>query len=545
MNEPNLIQFLLNIAGAAALLIWAVRLVRTGVERGFSNLLKSWLKQSTNNRLLAAFSGMGAAIFLQSSTAVAVLVSNFFAKNNLAAATGIAILLGADLGSAIVTQILMVRMSFLTPLLLLVGVWMFLRSKGSSTRQIGRIIIGLSLIFVSLDMLRMATGPVVANPGTQLVIEYLSRDLLVAFIIGAGFAWIIHSSVAAVLLFVTLAAQSILPVSAASIMILGANFGGALIAYILTLEAPINSRRIIFANLVLRGGGAVLASIFIINTPEVIGLVGSGPAQQTLNIHLIFNLSLLILALPFVGLVNKLLSQFMLESLNGSDSIKNISTLDPAALNRPQRGLDCAARELLGIGQKIEQMLISVKPLYNSWDSGTAKIIKSQDKTIKLMHLDVKLYLAKLGKIGLDEDQSTRSMELAAISSSFDAASSAIASNMLSLARRLENKGLHFSKKGSKEINDFSDRILSNVQLALNVMMNQNPGEAEELVAAKDKIRTVEQKLQRQHIGRLREGLAESIETSNIHQETLRALKQINTSFCIVGYSILSKSDDI
>ena len=545
MNEPNLIQFLLNIAGAAALLIWAVRLVRTGVERGFSNLLKSWLKQSTNNRLLAAFSGMGAAIFLQSSTAVAVLVSNFFAKNNLAAATGIAILLGADLGSAIVTQILMVRMSFLTPLLLLVGVWMFLRSKGSNTRQIGRIIIGLSLIFVSLDMLRMATGPVVANPGTQLVIEYLSRDLLVAFIIGAGFAWIIHSSVAAVLLFVTLAAQSILPVSAASIMILGANFGGALIAYILTLEAPINSRRIIFANLVLRGGGAVLASIFIINTPEVIGLVGSGPAQQTLNIHLIFNLSLLILALPFVGLVNKLLSQFMLERLNGSDSIKNISTLDPAALNRPQRGLDCAARELLGIGQKIEQMLISVKPLYNSWDSGTAKIIKSQDKTIKLMHLDVKVYLAKLGKIGLDEDQSTRSMELAAISSSFDAASSAIASNMLSLARRLENKGLHFSKKGSKEINDFSDRILSNVQLALNVMMNQNPGEAEELVAAKDKIRTVEQKLQRQHIGRLREGLAESIETSNIHQETLRALKQINTSFCIVGYSILSKSDDI
>ncbi|MDC1445504.1 Na/Pi cotransporter family protein [Amylibacter sp.] len=545
MNEPNLIQFLLNVAGAAALLIWAVRLVRTGVERGFSNLLRNWLKQSTNNRLLAAFSGMGAAIFLQSSTAVAVLVSNFFAKNNLAAATGIAILLGADLGSAIVTQILMVRMSFLTPLLLLVGVWMFLRSKGSSTRQIGRIIIGLSLIFVSLDMLRMATGPVVANPGTQLVIEYLSRDLLVAFIIGAGFAWIIHSSVAAVLLFVTLAAQSILPISAASIMILGANFGGALIAYILTLEAPINSRRIIFANLVLRGGGAVLASIFIINTPEVIGFIGSGPAQQTLNIHLIFNFSLLILALPFVGLVNKLLSQFMLEKVNGSDSVKNISTLDPAALDRPQRGLDCAARELLGIGQKIEQMLISVKPLYNSWDSETAKIIKSQDKTIKLMHLDVKLYLAKLGKIGLDEDQSTRSMELAAISSSFDAASFAIASNMLNLASRLENKGLHFSKKGSKEINDFSDKILGNVQLALNVMMTQNPGEAEELVAAKDKIRIVEQKLQRLHIGRLREGLAESIETSNIHQETLRALKQINTSFCIVGYSILSKSNDI
>ncbi|MDC1292715.1 Na/Pi cotransporter family protein [Amylibacter sp.] len=545
MNEPNLIQFLLNIAGAAALLIWAVRLVRTGVERGFSNQLRNWLKQSTDNRILSAFSGMSAAIFLQSSTAVAVLISNFFSKNKLATASGIAMLLGADLGSAIVTQILMIKMSFLTPFLLLVGVSMFLRSKQTTYKQIGRIIIGISLIFVSLDMLRMATGPVVANPGTQLVIEYLSRDLLVAFIIGAGFAWIIHSSVAAVLLFVTLTAQSILPVLAASIMILGANFGGALIAYVLTLEAPINSRRIIFANLILRGGGAMIASIILINASFLIGNLGANPAQQTLNIHLIFNLLLLILTLPLAGLADKVLSKFMLQKINPADNLNNITTLDPSALERPQRGLDCASRELLGIGQKIEQMLTNVKPLYDNWDTEIAKTIKAQEKAIKLMHLDVKLYLARLGKSGLDEEQSSRSMELAAISSNFDAASSAIGSNMLSLARRLENKGLKFSKKGSREINDFSDRILSNVQLALNVMMNQNPGEAEELVNAKDEVRSLEQKLQRQHIARLREGLAESIETSNIHQETLRALKQINTSFSIVGFSILSKSNNL
>ena len=411
MNEPNLIQFLLNIAGAAALLIWAVRLVRTGVERGFSNLLRNWLKQSTDNRILSAFSGMSAAIFLQSSTAVAVLISNFFSKNKLATASGIAMLLGADLGSAIVTQILMIRMSFLTPLLLLIGVSMFLRSKQTTNKQIGRIIIGISLIFVSLDMLRMATGPVVANPGTQFIIEYLSRDLLVAFIIGAGFAWIIHSSVAAVLLFVTLTAQSILPVLAASIMILGANFGGALIAYILTLEAPINSRRIIFANLVLRGGGAMIASIILINASFLIEKLGGNPAQQTLNIHLIFNFLLLILTLPLAGLANDLLSKFMLQKTNPNENINNISTLDPSALERPQRGLDCASRELLGIGQRIEQMLTNVTPLYDNWDDEIAKTIKAHDKKLTLMHLDVKLYLARLGKSGLDEDQSSRYME--------------------------------------------------------------------------------------------------------------------------------------
>ena len=85
MENPHLIQFLISIAGAAALLIWAVRLVRTGVERGFAASLRFWLRHSAKNRLLAAATGMGAAVFLQSSTAVAVLVSNFVAKGTLAA----------------------------------------------------------------------------------------------------------------------------------------------------------------------------------------------------------------------------------------------------------------------------------------------------------------------------------------------------------------------------------------------------------------------------------------------------------------------------
>ena len=184
-------------------------------------------------------------------------------------------------------------------------------------------------------------------------------------------------------------------------------------------------------------------------------------------------------------------------------------------------------------------------PIYDTWNAADGKAIYEQDLVIKKMHLNVKLYLAKLGRHGLDEDLGRRSMELASISSSLDSASDAIARVMLDLAKRLDSQDLKFSTQGREEIHGFSDRVQSNVQLALNVMMNQNPAEARELVAAKEKVRRVEQKLQRNHIGRLREGLAESIDTSNIHQETLRALKQINTAFSMVGYPILLKSGDL
>jgi phosphate:Na+ symporter len=197
------------------------------------------------------------------------------------------------------------------------------------------------------------------------------------------------------------------------------------------------------------------------------------------------------------------------------------------------------------MGQKIEHMLLAVEPLYDHWSPAAAETIKAQDAKIKEMHLDVKLYLARIGKKGLDEDASRRALELASVSANLDTASDAIARVMLKLARRLDAQNLQFSPQGREEIRDFYVRIQSNVQLALNVMMNQNPAEARELVAAKEKVRKVEQKLQRSHIGRLREGLSESIETSNIHQETLRALKQINTAFSIVGYPILLKSGEL
>lgn len=544
MDEPHLIQFVIHIAGAAALLIWAVRLVRTGVERGFAAPLRFWLRHSAKNRVLAAATGMGAAVFLQSSTAVAVLVSNFVAKGGLATAVGLAILLGADVGSAVVTQLLIVRQPILIPLLLLIGVAVFLRAEGS-TRQIGRILIGLALIFVSLDMIRVATAPMVANPATEAVMAYLGRDLVTAFALGAIFAWVLHSSVAAVLLFVTLAGQAVLPVPAAAAMILGANLGGAFIAYVLTLSAPLASRRMVVANLALRGGGAILATVAVAMLPELLSLLGATPARQSINLHLAFNLTLAVTALPFVGILTAVLKRTMPDKAFDDTQLAAASALDPNALERPQRGLDCAARELLGMGQKIEQMLIAVEPLYDSWNEASAKTIRDQDDTIKKMHLDVKLYLARLGRQGLDEDLGRRSMELASISSSLDSASDAIARIMLELAKRLDAQKLHFSPQGRSEIGDFSDRVQNNVQLALNVMMNQNPAEARELVAAKEKVRKVEQKLQRNHIGRLREGLTESIETSNIHQETLRALKQVNTAFSMVGYPILLKSGDL
>ncbi len=544
MAETSPLLFVLRIAGAAALLIWAVRLVRTGVERGWAVQLRGWLRRGASNRLLAAGSGTAAAVLLQSSTAVAILTANFVAAGTLAGAAGLAVLLGGDLGSAIVAWILLTRADWLVPLLLATGVAIFQKSTAREWRMAGRVLIGLALIFVALTMIRDATEPLRHAPGLASALTYLGGDPVTAFAIGALFAWAVQSSVAAVLLFITLAASHVLPVTAGMAMVLGANLGGALIALVLTLGAEVAARRVILANLAIRGGGAALALLALILIRPPVEMLGGTPARQIIHMHLLFNLTVLLLALPFTGPLMAMASRLITPARSPSD-LARVSALDPAALAVPGRALACAAREILQMGEAVEAMLRSVMGLYGGWDTPTADAIRRKEEDVDKIHLETKLYLAKLQSPDADDHIRRKALDLAEMAVNLENAGNVISQAMVTLARRLDQEGLSFSDRGRREIADFHDRVLANAQAALNVLMTLNPDAARALVAEKDHVRDIEQALQRSHLERLREGRSETIETSNIHQETLRALKQVNTAFTQVAYPILSETGDL
>ncbi|APG49133.1 Na/Pi cotransporter family protein [Phaeobacter porticola] len=284
-----------------------------------------------------------------------------------------AILLGADVGSAIVSQVLLLRQDFLVPLLLLVGVILFLRSSRNEIRQLGRILIGIALIFVSLDMIRAATGPLIDNPATIGVMRYLGGDVLTSFVIGAFFAWAVHSSVAAVLFFVTLSAQGLLPPTGAAAMVLGANAGGAFLAYMLTLTAPLIARRVVVTNVVLRGGGAALLLVVLLRNPGLLTWLGESASRQAINLHLAFNAGLALLAMPFLKWITVLAEHMMPEhAATNADAIQT-TALDPAALDQPPRALDCATREIMKMGETTETILRASIVLFKSWDAAAAK----------------------------------------------------------------------------------------------------------------------------------------------------------------------------
>lgn len=301
----------------------------------------------------------------------------------------------------------------------------------------------------------------------------------------------------------------------------------------------------IMANLVLRGGGAAL-TLFVLNVTQTpLTWLGGSEATQVINMHLVFNVALTLLALPVLGPIVRLISLFVKPAHDPGGSLGRASALDPASLQTPERAQICATREIMHMGEIIEAMLRAINALYLKWDDATARGIADNHHQVRKLHFEVKLFLAKLARNGAVEFNGCKTMELSNISVNFEAASDLIARNMVDLAKRLDRGSVRFSSDGQKEIADFHDRVLANVQLALHAIMTQNPDEARELVAEKEDVRGLEQDLQRTHLTRLRDGLAESIATSNIHQETLRALKQINTSFSMVAHPILEETGDL
>ena len=283
----QLSAFLLNLAAAIVLLLYSTRMVRTGVERAFGAELRNVFMASRRSTVLNALAGVLAAAVLQSSTAVALLVSGFAATGVMGVTGSLAVVLGADLGTALSVQFLSLDIAWLVPVLLVTGGLLFLKGSARAVRQVGRVVLGVAFILLSLRMIADATGPLRASPYLEAVVQHLSNDLVTAFVGGALLAFVFHSSVAAILMLATFCAQGVLPLEAGLPLVLGANVGSGLIAVWLTRNLHGKARRITLGNLGVRVVGAVSVLILLRYVTLPLDAVAATAARQLVSSHLL------------------------------------------------------------------------------------------------------------------------------------------------------------------------------------------------------------------------------------------------------------------
>lgn len=527
------------------LLLWAVRMVRTGVERAHGTRLRAALRGARGGTPQMALVGMVLAVVLQSSTAVGILAAGFATSGILTVATGIAALLGADLGSALVVKILSFDLSGLIPLLLLVGATMFLKFEARTVRQSGRIMLGIAFILVSLQMVGQATEPLRDSSLLPGLVGYLRGDPLAAFLVAVMIAWVVHSSVATVLLLVTFASGGMLPLEVAVPMVLGANLGGGIIAVWLTRGMEQEARRIPLGNLIFRGIASVslLAATQVIELP--ITLLGTTEPVQLVNFHLAFNFALVLLALPLVHPMDRLTRRLLPEPLakSGEDeTLPEVSMLDRATLGNPSFALASTKRELLRMGETVAAMYRPVMELMDGGNLEKIARVRALDDQVNRKHTGIKLFIAELNRGDLTEREAKLGAELTDFSITLEYIGDIIAKSLLTLAETRARQNLRFSPEGWLEICNLHSRVEANMHLALNVLISGDIESARQLVKEKEVMRKLARDSHDRHLERLCNSHSASIDTSDIHLEIVRALKEINSLLVTVAYPILTES---
>jgi phosphate:Na+ symporter len=532
---------LVHLAGAVALLLYATRMVRTGVERAGGPLLRRQLQHMLSNPVSAALVGTVLAIAFQSATAVNLLLSSLAGSGLVAGAAALAGALGADLGSALVVRLLTFDLSLVMPLALVAGTVIFLSTARRAWRQAGRILVGAGLLLLSLQLIGQASEPLRESSFLPLVIGYLAGDPMTAFLVGAICAWLFHSSVAFILLVVALAARGVVPAELGLDLMLGGNLGGALIAVMLSRGADPAVRAVPLANLGLRGGAAVLALALTTLFPLPPGLLGAGAANEILNGHLAFNLAVVVLTLPLVRGAHGLALRMLSTSADVPAMLAQGTALDDSVLDSPSLALANVTREVVGICGDVETMLATVFDLYETPDNALMEAVVQLDDRIDHAHRDIKLYLARLAARDLDTATTLRMQELLAACIALEQAGDVASGQLLAHAKRKHDRGLSFSPEGWQELVELHALLVADARLAFNVTVSRDRDTALALVRAKERFRASERQATALHFGRLRDRGIRSIETSSLHLDTIRDLKQINSLLATLAYPVLEE----
>ena len=543
------IQFLLELAGATILLLFAVRMVRTGIERAFGASFRRLMTGSTA-RVRATFAGLALAAIMQSSVAVAMLVAGFVGAGTLSFQIGLPAMLGADLGSALVIQFLSMEISWLAPLLLVTGGLMFLRSRSPMPKQIGRAVLGVALILIALELMRTTVTPIRDSAFLPQISTLLERDFITAFLVGAVLTFIMHSSVAAVLMVATMVAIDALPLMVGISLMLGANLGSSLLPLWMTRAMPPAARQIPVMNALLRGTAAVIMVVVVNRSPLMEFMPDAGDGQKIILGHVLFN-ALLLLAVPFSGLLGRLSARLMPEESAGLDDMPghHRSVLDLEALDDPMLAIASIKREIQRMLLVIEEMMLPVMGLLEDFDKDRMNRIIKKDLIINDALDGTRRYVANLSGVNGGQNGSVNTRKelrnLLEFAIAIEAAGDVISKTLSQLAVNRDRDGIHFSEEGLSELRSMHDRVIANIALAGNVLVSGDVGIARRLLEEKGEFTHRQRKSRKSHLKRLAKGRVESLESSDLHLETGLAFKEFNSHIASIAYPILAREGQL
>jgi phosphate:Na+ symporter len=539
MPDMPVTRAIVEVLGEVALLLWGLHMVSSGSLRAFGGDLRRILGRALRHRLTAVAAGLVVTLALQSSTATALMAGTFTAAGALGPVPGLAAMLGANIGTALVTWLLAFDGTLLFPMLLLAGLILFRSTSGARSRNVGRALLGLGLMLLGLHLLAGTLAPEQVSERARDILAALTDEPLLVLALAALLTWVLHSSVAAVLLIAALTQAGLVETMPALAMVLGANLGSSLNPMINALGGEPAALRLPLGNLINRLTGGLLALPLLADLAPLVAGPATSPAGGIVLFHLAFNVALaLLFVLPLPALAGLLARA--LPDRPRQDDPATPRYLDRVSLAMPAVALVAASRETLRMADVLETMLHGAGELLARDDPRLVARLRAMDDVLDRLHREVRQFLAELAATGLGEDDRRRMAWIMAAALNLEHAGDAVDKGLLDLMAKRIRRRQRLTDREVREAESMIAHLLAQLRVATAVFMGEDVAAARRLVEQKERFREFERTAVDAQFARVRDGRKMS-ETSALHLDLVRELKRIEAHVAAIAHPLLER----
>jgi phosphate:Na+ symporter len=531
---------LLALFGGLALLLYGMQLIGEGLQRAAGGHLRHLLTSMTRTRVVAVASGALVTAIIQSSSATTLMLIGFVSAGLVTFRQSLGVILGADIGTTFTVQLLAFKVQELSLLLVGVGFAMTFFARRGLLKSLGQVILGFGFIFLGMKVMNDGLAPLAENELTRQVLVALADNQFLALLVGAVLSAGMASSAATIGLMLSLGHQGLLPLAAAIPVVLGANIGTCATALAASLRSSSDARRVAVAHIAFKVLGVALVFPIIAPLTVMVAQTAGDVARQIANAHTLFNVAISALFLPFAPWAARVITALVPEEERGDNPYRT-RYLDDRYLDQPALAIGQATREALRMGDVAQNMLRDAMVVLRTDNQELLEDVERRDDQLDYLDREIKLFIARLGRETMSADIAQKEIALISFIGNLENIGDIIDKNLMELARKKLYQGRRFSEAGEAELIEFHSLVSKNLERAIAGFAANDRSLAQEVLDMRPMVRQRERELRDSHLARLRRGLAESLETSEIHLDVLTNLKRISSHITALVYPILEE----
>ncbi|MCX6091430.1 MAG: Na/Pi cotransporter family protein [Candidatus Bipolaricaulota bacterium] len=495
-----MVEVLFSVAGGLAVFLFGLRILSDALKRAVGDRMRVVIERLTGKAYRGALVGMVTSATLQSSTMTMVLLIGMINAGILTLAQGIGVMLGSEIGTTLTAQIIAFKIGFYYMPSIALGYFLGETFRGKKTGDVGRIILGLGLVFLGMSIFTGGLKGLAESPVILRLLQACGNNVFLGVLVGAAVTAAIHSSAAMTALVIGLGGSGLISLPAAIAMVLGANIGTTVTAQIASIGTSLSSRRLAVTQLVVNVAGVAAFLPFLPWFVRLVEMTSASLPRQIANAHTIFNVAVTLALIPCVGVLVWVAR--MLVRGREETSQRRAQFLGEQFLATPAIAVHQAERELVRMGEMTTAMIRACQQGIVKRDPTETASVAEVEEAIDGLKESVDAFLDRIDGSTLSGKDERRLHVLRHIAADIERVGDQSV-NITVRADKLLAKKRSLSASAIEELGDMFDHAIELYQLSLAALEAEDTEGAKRALELEKHLDELETRYKAHHVARL------------------------------------------